>query len=191
MRFNLRKIFYPLLFWTLILSACSSSLFPTDAVPTIIATEIPAVTIPATASSYGECGYQWAYRDIPELSSKFLQAIQQLQPTAQANAFIFGEDCVHADGQADFIAMETDFNITLPVASVTDANECGAWIVKIMQVILDIPKAEIIGPRPGRVSISFQAGSEQKNFSFYIDRYQALPAGLSNPEICTALQTQP
>jgi hypothetical protein len=187
-RFSLRKIFHSLLFWTLILCACSTSLPATDTPPT---TELPTLTIPVTASSYGGCGYQWAYQDLPDLSSKFLHAIQQLQPAAQANAFAFGEDCVHADGHADFVPMETDFNITLQINDLADPNECGEWVAKVMQIILDIPKEEIVGPRPGRVSMSFQAGSEQKNFNFYIDRYQALSTGLSNTEICTALQTQP
>ena len=189
------KSILALLFWTLILCACSTNLSTTDTAPpvilTSIATESPTLTITITASSYGGCGYQWAYKDIPDLSSKFLRAIQQLQPSAQANAFAFGEDCVYADGHADFIAMETDFNITLQVTNATDTNECGEWVMKVMQIILDIPKDEIVGPRPGRVSMSLQAGSEQKNFNFYIDRYQALSTGLSSAEICTALQAQP
>ena len=225
MRFELRKVFYPLLFWTLILYACSTSLSSTDATPLnpitspSIVTTLTPETFPASPTfpvskiietlqtphidqppngnevtitpSNDSCGYQWAYKDLPDLSTKFLQAIQQFQPSAQANAFAFGEDCVHADGHADFIAMETDFNITLQVSNPTDADECGEWTMKVMQIILDIPKDEIVGPRPGRVSISFQAGSEQKNFNFYIDRYQALSTGLNSAEICTALQTQP
>jgi len=138
-------------------------------------------------SSYESCGYQWAYKDLPDLSTKFLQAVQQFQPSAQANTFAFGEDCVYADGHANFIAMETDFNITLQINNLTDANECGEWIVKVMQIILDIPKEEIVGPRPGRVSMSFQAANEQKKFNFYNDRYQALSTGLSNTEICKTL----
>ncbi len=185
----MNRFILPLLFWTLSLCACSISLPPTEIV-SMPPTASPAIA-PTLSTTYGGCGYQWAYKDLPDLSSKFLQAIQQLQPSAQANAFAFGEDCVYADGHADFIAMETDFNITLQATNITDANECGEWVVKIMQVILDLPKDEIMGPRPGRVSMSFQAGSEQKNFNFYIDRYQALSTGLNNTEICTALQTQP
>ena len=168
----------------ILLNACS--LPPTQTPPTF-----PATQPPTSSSGYGNCGYQWAQQGLPELSEEIQQAVQGLQSSAQANAFAFGENCIHADGHANFIAMETDFNITLQATNITDANECGEWVVKIMQVILDIPKDEIMGPRPGRVSMSFQAGSEQKNFNFYIDRYQALSTGLSNTEICTALQTQP
>lgn len=143
-----------------------------------------------SVSSYPQgCGYQWAYKDLPELSSDFLQSIQALQPEAQAVAFAFGEDCVHADGSATFIPMETDFNITFQVNDLSDEAVLGEWIVKVMQVIENIPPDQIIGPRPGRVSIIFQSNAEQTGVSFYIDQYQALPVGLSNAEIYQALQT--
>jgi hypothetical protein len=136
-----------------------------------------------------DCGYQWAYQDLPELSSAFLQSIQALQPGAQANAFAFGEDCVYADGSATFIPMETDFNITLQVADLADESGLGEWIVKVMQVVENIPLNQIVGPRPGRVSIVFQSNAERKGASFYIDQYQNLPSGLSSAEIYQSLQT--
>ena len=137
----------------------------------------------------GNCGYQWAYKDLPELSADFQKSIQALQPEAQASAFAFGEDCVYADGSATFLAMETDFNITLKVTDSASEAELGEWIVKVMQLILNIPKDMIVGPRPGRVGIAFQAGSSQKSVTFYLDQYQALPLGLSSAEIYQALQT--
>jgi hypothetical protein len=85
--------------------------------------------------------------------------------------------------------METDFNITLPVADVTDENALGEWIVKVMQVIVDIPPGQVVGPRPGRVSITFDAGGTQTILNFYIDQYQTLPSGSSNAEIYRALGT--
>lgn len=85
--------------------------------------------------------------------------------------------------------METDFNVTLQVADVTDENVLGEWIVKVMQVVEDIPDDQIVGPRPGRVSITFQAGGNQSVVNFYIDQYQALPPGLSYAEIYRSLRT--
>jgi hypothetical protein len=135
------------------------------------------------------CGYQWAYQNLPELSSSVQKSIQALQPEAQATAFAFGENCIRADGSvAGFTAMETDFNITLPVAELTDESELGEWIIKVMQVITAIPPDQIVGPRPGRVSLSFQSGGEQKAVNFYINQYQELPPGLSSAEIFQALQ---
>lgn len=136
------------------------------------------------------CGYQWAYRDLPQLASDFQESIQLLQPAAQANAFGFGEDCIHADGTSTFIPMETDFNITLQVSDLSDEAGLGEWVVKVMQIIENLPPDQIIGPRPGRVIIIFQSNGEQKAVSFHIDQYQALPTGLSHAEIYQALQTR-
>ena len=126
---------------------------------------------------------------MPELSSEFQESIQLLQPEAQAVAFGFGEDCIHADGSVTFIPMETDFNITLQVGDLSD-EEAGEWVLKIMQIIDTIPADQIIGPRPGRVSIIFETNGQRKGTSFYIDQYHALPSGLSNAEIYRALQSQ-
>jgi hypothetical protein len=45
-----------------------------------------------------------------------------------------------------------------------------------------------VRPRPGRVSIAFQADGDQKFVNFYINQYQDLPTGLSSTEIYQALQ---
>jgi hypothetical protein len=145
-------------------------------------------TLTPVPSSAGGCWYQWAYEDTPELSAEFQKSIQALQPEAQASAFAFGEDCVYADGNRIFHAMETDFNITLKVTDPASEAELGEWIIKIMDVILNIPKDRIVGPRPGRVSILLQAGEQNQGVSFYIDQYQALPSGLSYAEIYQALK---
>jgi hypothetical protein len=176
-----------LLFWTLVLGACAPrpSLPPTNTAPAP-----PTITpTPPPMSAYGGCGYQWAFKDLPELSTEFQQAIQGLQPSAEANAFAFGEDCIYADGTRTFLAMETDFNITLQIVDVNNESDLGEWIVKIMQVVLNIPKDKIVGPRPGRVSIIFQAGEQSQVINFYIDQYQALSPDLSNAEIYQALKT--
>jgi hypothetical protein len=175
-----------LLSLALILGACSLPLTPTSPPPSVTAT----VTATATLPSYGSCGYQWAYQDLPELSAEFQQDIQNIQPEAQASAFAFGEDCVHVDGTTrTFIPMETDFNVTLQVSDLSDESALGEWIVKVMQVVENIPPDRIVGPRPGRVSIGFQSGGDQKLVNFSIDQYKALPSDLSRSEIYQALQT--
>jgi hypothetical protein len=135
-----------------------------------------------------QCGYQWAYQDLPELSSEFQQSIQALQPDAQAVAFGFGEDCVYADGTKTFIPMETDFNVTIPLSDTTDTAILGEWVVRIMRVIEEIPPAQIVGPRPGRVSILFE-NVQREGVNFYIDQYHALPAGLTPAEIYQTLKS--
>jgi len=178
-----------LLLLTILLGACSPNIPSTETVsasPTISPPTEQAATL---TSIHPNCAYQWAYQGLPELSAEFQQAIQALQPSAQANAFVFGEECVYADGSRKFLAMETDFNLTLQVTELMDEDAFGEWIVKVMQIILNIPKEKIIGPRPGRVSIIFQSDSQNHGINFYIDQYQSLPTRLSNAEIYQALKT--
>ena len=141
----------------------------------------------APTSSQG-CAYRWAYQDLPDLSNDFQSALQELQPGAKGNAFAFGEDCIHEDGTITFLPMETDFNITLQVSDLSDEAELGGWIIRVMQVIQNIPPEQIRGPRPGRVSLFFESGTEETGISFYIDQYQALPANLNSTEIFHLLQ---
>lgn len=184
----MQRLFRMLLFWTLVLGACSTGELSPQTVPPSItgaSSALPTTAIPANPQ---ECGYQWAYKDMPELSSSFQQSIQALQPEAQANAYTFGEDCIHTDGSVTFLAKETDFNITLQVDDLSNESDLGEWIVKVMQVIENIPQEQIVGPQPGLVTIIFQTNSDQKVINFYINQYQALPSGLSNAEIYQASQ---
>ena len=132
----------------------------------------------------------WAEQDLPELSRSFQQSLQALQSEAQATAFAFGENCVRPDGTVvAFLAMETDFNITLQVNDLNNETELGEWIVNVMQVILEIPPEQIVGPRPGRVSLTFRSAGDERHVTFYINQYQELPPGLSPVEILQRLQT--
>jgi hypothetical protein len=146
-----------------------------------------AVTIPPSYPQ--DCGYQWAQQALPGVSEQFLQSMQAVQHQAQGYAFVFGENCVHADGTATFLPMETDFNVTLQSSDLTDETTLGEWIVKTMHVIENIPPDQIVGPRPGRISITFESNGERQGVSFYIDQYRALPAGLSNAEIYQSLKS--
>lgn len=214
----MQRVFSTLLFLTLILSACSTGIAspqavpasttegtlarPTTAVPNpklILTVGTPHIDQPADpladevtpiSPDPQDCGYQWAYEDLPGLSSNFQQSIQALQSEAQARAYAFGENCIRPDGSvATFLAMETDFEVTLQVDDLANESNLGEWIVKIMEVIESIPQEQIWGPRPGRVSILFQSDGEQQNVTFYIDQYQKLPPGLNSLEIFKALKT--
>jgi hypothetical protein len=184
----MQRIFLTLPFWSLILGACTTGVASPQTIPPSPTEASPALTMTAVPSNPQECGYQWAYKDLPELSSNFQQSIQGLQPEAPANAFVFGENCFHTDGSVIFLAKETDFNITLQVDDLLNEADLGGWTVKIMQVIENIPQEQIVGIQPGLVTIIFQSDSDQKVFNFYVNQYQALPPGLSNAEIYRALQ---
>ena len=210
----MQRVFRVFLFWMLILCACTTNvaspqplpptitstplIFPTTVVPipkVIVTLSTPHIdqppdgNIPTTAPNPQDCGYQWANQNLPELSSSFQASVQALQPQAQASAYAFGENCMLPDGSVGgFGAMETDFNVTLKVNDLTNESELGEWIVKVMQVIENIPPEQIVGPQPGRVSMIFQSNGDQKIINFYINQYEALSPGLSNAEIYQALQ---
>jgi hypothetical protein len=187
-RLLMQSLFRILLFWTLVLSACSTGgLSPQTVAPSITAASsaLPTTAIPANPQ---ECGYQWAYEDLPELSSNFQHSIQALQPEASANAFAFGENCIRTDGSITFLAKETDFNITLQVDDLANESDLGGWSVKVMQVIENVPQEQIVGSQSGLVTIMFQSDSDQDVINFNINQYQALPSDLSNAEIYQALQ---
>jgi hypothetical protein len=170
----------------------TTQVFPLTKLVATLATphidQSPDGAITTAPPTFEGCAYMWAYKDMPELSSSFQQSIQTLQPEAQANAYTFGEDCIHTDGSVTFLAKETDFNITLQVDDLSNESDLGEWIVKIMQVIETIPPDQIVGPRPGRVSLEFRSSNDQMFVNFYVNQYQSLPFGLSNAEIYQALQ---
>ena len=195
----MRKISFTLLCLALLLCGCSIGITPPPLAPASTPAAPPsAPTTPDPVQTAEtplqpipqDCSYQWAQQDLPELSSSFQQSIQTLQPEAQASAYAFGENCVRTDGTiAGFSAMETDFNITLHVDDLANEAVLGRWIVQVMDVIQKIPPEQISGPRPGRVSILFQSSTAQQVVNFYIDQYQALPAGLSHTETYESLLT--
>ena len=212
----MQRVVLMFLFLASLLSACSAIPAAPQTVPSIptdlpLPLPTPALPDPKPLSTVGtphidqppdierqvtsaptdpqSCGYQWAYQDLPGLSSTFQQSLQALQPEAQGTAFVFGENCILADGSVgSFLPMETDFNITLQVPDLNNESELGEWIVKVMQVITAIPPEQIVGPRPGRVSLGFQSAGETKSIAFYINQYQELPSGLSSAEIFRQLQ---
>lgn len=186
----MQRIFATLLFWTLILCACSTGVASPQTIhppPTATSFALPTTAVPPTSQG---CAFQWAYKDLPELSSRFEQSIQALQTEAQASALAYGENCIRPDGSiANFFARETDFNLTLQVDDLADESVLGKWIVQVMQMIENIPAEQIAGRGPGRVSIIFQSGTAQSKINFEFYRYLALPSGLSNAEIYKALKT--
>lgn len=182
------KIFATLLFSTLILGACSTGVTspqPIPPSPTEVPAIIPTVTFTTTPVI---CAWQYAQKDLPELSSSFQRSIQALQPEAQASAFAFGENCVGWGGNIiSFSAMETNFDIYLQVDDLADESVLGKWIVQVMEVIENIPAEQIAGPRLGRVSIVFQSSTAQSVINFDIAQYKQLPPNFNYAEIYEAL----
>lgn len=102
------------------------------------------------------CAFVWAYHDDPELTERLVAAAKSLNPEADANAVLFGEDCVYADGHSTFGVMETDFYVHLPVDDLADEKALGNWMTAVMQIVAQIPHGEIPGGRYGFVEFRFE-----------------------------------
>jgi hypothetical protein len=124
-------------------------------------TQTPIITDTATVAPFeGPCAYVWARHDAPELTQKIESAVRAIDPTASANANLFGEDCVYADGRSTFGAMETDFYVHLPTDDLTNEEAFGNWMAQVLQMIVQTPREEIQG-NYGFVEFWFEKGDAE------------------------------
>lgn len=178
-----------LLFLTLILCACSTGISTPQVLPakTAIDTVAPPklTSVTDTPSSTTECGFQWAYEDLPELTAQFDQAIKSLIPASASHATAFGENCVAADGQVvRFLAMETDFYVFATVDTLNGYETFGNWIAQVMQVIIDYPPEMIAGPKAGFVEFRFEKSmTESIGFRVPIQGYSGIADGKTGEDL--------
>lgn len=185
----MNKSILALLFWTLILSSCTTSLPATEAVSIDEPPNGNEVTI---TPSYEGCGYQWAYKDLPQVNEPFDEALKAINPNAKAWATAFGEDCVYADGHATFGAMETDFYIHLTVGDLADFESFGNWIAQAMNAVEGLPDDLIVGPQPGFVEFWFiKSDAEHVILRVPIQRYRDEATGKSGEELFRLFHTNP
>ena len=155
----MRQIFATLL-CVLILAACTAPhSFPETR------------TAPANSQN---CIFTWATQPLPELTVKVQAAINAAGLTGvSANAEAYGENC--NDSQTNklirFSTLETDFFITVKIANLTDKDNLGNLLEKILAVLDSFPPGKIPGPQAGKVNISFETGSDTLNLMF------SVPAG--------------
>ncbi len=183
---------------TLLLAGCSllASISPdtTETASLSMPTTPPPVASIApveTASATEPCAYMWAAKSLPQVSDVVNQSIQKLQAEATGQARAYGENCVYADGHADFSAMETDFYISFHVKDLKNEGDLGDQITRIMQVVNALPPDSLAGPQPGFVEITFKAGDDQRVLRVDIRKFRSLPPGLSGTELMKALFPSP
>ncbi len=233
----MNRLLKTLLFWTLLLGACSINIATPQTLPTILPTltpfqpsldtiptnevapefpttqspnpkfiatlstphidpgpngELPQIT-PEAPTSVTECGYQWAYQDLPELTNQFDSAVRNLIPYSTAHATAFGENCVASNGQiVRFAAMETDFYVIVTIGNLDEYETFGNWIVHVMQVVNDFPPDMITGPRPGFVEFRFEKTiSESIGFRVPIQGYNDTANGKTGEELFRLFYTKP
>lgn len=153
--------------------------------PVVTIEAIFTVTEPSSLTpTYEGCYFVWASRALPEISAQVQAGIQALQPEAQARAEAFGEDCVFADGHAEFATMETDFYVVLQVDNLSNTAELGNWIIEVMPIIDQLPREQVPGVQPGFVDFRFSQGETEFIFvRVPIERYRNEAQGKRGAEL--------
>ena len=150
-------------------------------------TDTPAQDVP-----YTECGFVWAREPLAELSKEFDTALKAVQPGASGYAEAYGENCLNNQGEVvRFMAMETDFYVTLKIRDLEDKSVLGELIEQVLAVVAEFPVDETPGPQPGYVGIMFEApGNELRMWFTQLDAQAAIDKGLQGEELFNSLQAE-
>ena len=186
----MRYLFRSSVVFLILLSACN---FPGPE-QTIVPETAPAkpTDTPAQDVPYTECGFVWAREPLAELSKEFDTALKAVQPQASGYAEAYGENCLNNQGEVvRFVAMETDFYVTLKVRDLEDKRVLGEFIEQILGVVIEFPVDETPGPQPGYVGITFEApGDELRLWFTQLEAQAALDKGLQGEELFNSLQAE-
>jgi hypothetical protein len=180
------RFFQPIIILVLILTACHPQA-PSE-------TQISSsqdIGISPTAE-YFQCGWIWATQPLPEVDARLKQALQASNLAGwQASAQAFGENCLNNSGQVDhFAARDLDFRFQVQATDLSDLNELGSSVERIMGVLdqIEIRDSE---PQPGTITIRFLENDEELNMNFkYSECLSLLSQGLHGADLFQALRKQ-
>ena len=153
---SMRRII-PILLTVFSLAACN---FPT---------RMPELESPPVNPQ--NCSFSWASQPLPDLSKQVQSAIDAARLTGvKATAEAYGENCYDSQTNkpVSFATLETDFYVTVKVDDLTDKDELGNLLEKILTVLDGLPTGKIPGPEPGFISVSFQSGRNELNLMFIV-----------------------
>jgi hypothetical protein len=137
------------------------------------------------------CAYTWAYKDLPEISAEFENAVKAVLPEANAHALAFGEDCIAADGSSTFGAMETDFYIILSVTELNDDASLGNFIEQALPILDGFAPPRVPGPKEGFLEFTFRSGENQRVFRIPLPLGRELrERGLRGADLIAAIESQ-
>ena len=151
----------------------------------------PLTVTPAVSSA--QCAFVEARQTQPELSAGLIEKLKQAAlPVETARAEAYGENCIAADNTiVSFAQRETDFYITLNTLNLADPSALGSLLEKALTVIDQFPPDQL-GPNPGYIGVTFQAGSQVQNLWFTRTRANELrKQGLKGADLYQALADKP
>ena len=127
------------------------------------------------APSQTDCYFNWASEALPDLSEDFERVLKEVQPQAQGYAEAYGEDCITQDGEVlRFLAMETDFHVTLKVKDLEDKQALGELVEQVLGVLEKFPTNETPGSQSGYLGITFEAKGNEVQLWFKVAEAQSL-----------------
>ena len=118
-----------------------------------------------------QCYFNWATQALPDLTKQVQSAIDAARLTGvKATVEAYGENCYDSQTNkpVSFATLETDFHILATVNDLTDKDDLGNLLEKVLIVLDDFPAGKIPGPEPGYISVSFQSGSVELNLMFLV-----------------------
>lgn len=120
---------------------------------------------PAEQPPYGACIWQWATELLPDLTADLILDLSDAGLTVapdETRVTAFGENCLEQSGEvAYFAAMQTDFDVSLAVAALTDRDAVGDALRQVLATIVTgYSVDETPGPNPGRIIITVQDGTD-------------------------------
>jgi hypothetical protein len=179
----MRKLLILLL--TIFLAACNLTYITPDL------GSAPVTATPGTQAGFTECAWTWDTQPLPDLSADLQSALETAGLTGvTASAEAYGENCITGTGIVDhFTAMETDFRITVQVASLNDRQALGTLLEKILGTLDGFPPESTPGPNAGYIGVTFVVGNEELWLWFPVaDGESARALGLGGAALLDKLQ---
>lgn len=174
--------------------ALQNGLAPQEELPPLTGNTPPVATEtapPTDTPTYEYCAFMWATHEDPELTIRLDETVKTIDPQASADASLFGEDCVYADGHVTFSTMETDFHVRIPVNDLTTTSIIGDRMKQVMEVIIALPDEEVQG-NPGFVEFTFfKSDTERIIMRVAIPDYQNLEPGTAGADLFNRFYTPP
>lgn len=122
------------------------------------------------------CYFNWATQPLPDLSKQVQAAMDSADLKGiTATAEAFGENCYdnQTNQPVSFSAIETDFRITMKVASLEDKDELGNLLEKILTILDKFPIGSLPGSQPGYLFVTFRSGDQEMHLSFLMENGKA------------------
>lgn len=121
--------------------------------------------LPTTTGTSGPCAFMWARKDLPDVTVLAQIALQMsglLLDDATVRVEAYGESCGGASNAGRFMAMTTDFYVTIPVSDLSDET-LAKQVKAIYWALIGGLEVHWLPARFGYLDITFSHEGETRN----------------------------